>query len=128
MPQNKETGLEASRFGHECARQIAAVIGAQMLGRKSNACTWNGQRAVIKAAHLNTKSVGVLYHMIDRVEIVLGAFEETDGPYRVMQLPIARCAAAMKPTRSRAPSSGRVGIVSRKLFEDEGRLVATLKV
>jgi hypothetical protein len=98
-----------------------------MVGKRSNECTWNGRRALIKSAHANTKSIGVLYHMVDRIEVVLGAFEEAGGSYRVLQLPIARCVATMRPTRSRGPSSGRVGIIPRKMFEDEGELVAILE-
>jgi len=51
MPQDQQSGLEASRYGHECARLIAKAIGADMIGKKSNECIWNGQRVVIKTAH-----------------------------------------------------------------------------
>jgi hypothetical protein len=128
MPQDHRSGLEASRYGHRCARAIAKAIGGQMVGDKSNECIWNGQRVVIKTAHTKTTSVGVLYHMVDRIEGVLGAFEENDGSYRVMQLPIERCTGVMRPTRSQGPSRDRVGIIDRKVFEDEGRLVGVVKV
>jgi hypothetical protein len=100
MPQDRQSGLKASRFGKECARRIASAIGATMLGAKSNECIWNGQRTLIKTAHQRTTSVGVLYHMIERVDAVLGAFQDADESYRVMRLPIERCSAIMnsKPT------------------------------
>jgi hypothetical protein len=66
--------------------------------------------------------------MNDRVKAVVGAFEEDDGSYRVMQLPIEHCTAIMRPTRSQGPSAGRVGMIDRKAFEDEGRLVGIVKV
>jgi len=128
MAQDRQSGLEASRYCRRCARQIAKAIGAEMVGRKSNECIWNGQRVVIKTAHNRTTSVGVLYHMVDRVKAVVGAFEEDDGSYRVMQLPIEHCTAIMRPTRSQGPSAGRVGMIDRKAFEDEGRLVAVVKI
>ena len=128
MAQDQQSGLEASRYGHRCARQIARAIGAVMVGKKSNECIWNGQAVVIKTAHVNTSSVGVLYHMVDRIKVVLGAFEQEDGAYRVMQLPIERCAAVMRPTGSKGASRGRVGIIDRKVFEDEGRLVGIVEV
>lgn len=128
MPQDRQSGVEASRYGHRCARAIANALGAEMVGKKSNECVWNGQWAVIKTAHRQTTSVGVLYHMVDRIKAVLGAFEENEGSYRVIELPIERCAAAMRPTRSQGASRGRVGIVDRKVFEDEGRLVGVVKV
>jgi len=128
MPQDQQSGLEASRYGHNCARAIAKAIGAEMVGKRSNECTWNGQRVVIKTAHSRTTSVGVLYHMVDRIMAVLGAFEEEDGSYRVIQLPIARCAAMMRPTRSQGPSAGRVGMIDRKVFENEGQLVGVVRI
>jgi hypothetical protein len=66
--------------------------------------------------------------MVDRIKAVLGAFEEKDGSYRVMQLPIARCTAIMEPTRSTGPSRDRVGMIPRKVFEDEGKLVGVVRV
>ena len=50
MPQDKESGLRASRFGKDCARRIAAAIGARMLGAKSNECFWKDEGAIIKCA------------------------------------------------------------------------------
>jgi len=66
MAQDRESGLEASRYGHGCARQIAKAIGAVMVGKKSNECVWKGQAVVIKTARAKTSSGGVLYHMADR--------------------------------------------------------------
>src|SRR5271155_5467996 len=77
MPQDRESGLRASRYGKECARRIAAAIGAQMLGKKSNECVWNGERALTKSAHHKTTSVGVLYHMTGKIDAVLGAFQNS---------------------------------------------------
>jgi len=130
MPQDKESGLRASRFGKDCARRIAAAIGARMLGAKSNECFWKDEGAIIKCAHLKTSSVGVLYHMTGRIASVLGAFQEGDGTYRVIRLPIERCRAKMNalPTRSRGPSSGRVGLIPRKTFYDEGHLIAIVTI
>lgn len=130
MPQDQQTGLRASRYGKECARRIAVAIGAQMLGTKSNECIWNGQRAVIHCAHRKTSSVGVLYHMSGRIVAVLGAFQESDGSYRVMRLPMEHCIPIMKakPTQSRGASAGRVGKIPRKTFEEEGQLVSIVAI
>jgi hypothetical protein len=130
MPQDRQSGLRASRYGKECALRIAVAIGAKMLGRRSNECVWNGQRAVIKSAHHRTTSVGVLYHMTARVDAVLGAFQDEDESYRVIRLPIERCISIMKarPTQSRGPSAGRTGKIPRKVFEDEGQLVQIVRI
>ena len=130
MPQDRQSGLKASRYGKECARRIAAAIGAEMTSRKSNECIWNGTRAIIKCAHLRTTSVGVLYHMTKELEIVLGAFQQADESYRVIQLPIGRCTVIMnaRPTRSRGPSANRVGMIPRAVFEVEGKLIGAVRI
>jgi hypothetical protein len=128
MAHDRQSGLEASRYGHRCARAISKAIGAEMVGKKSNECIWKGQQVVIKTARSQTTSVGVLYNMVDRIKAVLGAFEQDDGSYRVMELPIERCAAIMRPTRSQGRSAGRVGMIDRKVFEDEGRLVGIVEI
>ena len=66
--------------------------------------------------------------MVERLETALGVFEESDGSYRVLGLPISRCKAVMQPTRTQGPSRGRVGMISRKVFEDEGQFVASVKI
>ena len=101
-----------------------------MLGNKSNECLWNDQQVLIKTGHRKTRSVGVLYHMTERIKAVLGAFQQADESYRVMRLPIERCAAIMnaKPTRSRGPSAHRTGMIPRRIFEDEGQFVQTVRI
>lgn len=128
MAQDRQSGLEASRFGHRCARAIAKAIGAEMIGNKSNECIWKGERVLIKTAHLQTTSVGVLNHMVDRIKAVIGAFEQNDGSYRVFQLPIKACTSGMRPTASKGASHGRVGIVARKVFKRAGTLIGTITI
>jgi hypothetical protein len=99
------------------------------LRRGSNECVFNGEQVVIKCAHQRrVQSVGVTYLMLKRLTAVLGAFEETDGSYRVLRLPAARFTSAMCPTRSHGPSAGRVGIVKRAVFEQHGMIIATLRL
>jgi hypothetical protein len=130
MPQDRKSGLIASRWGKECARRIATKIEARMVGPKSNECSWNGERALIKCAGLKTSSVGVLYHMASKVDCVLGAFQSEDGSYKVIRLPIESCLPFMKamPTHSRGPSAGRVGLVPRRTFFGDGRLIKVVRI
>jgi hypothetical protein len=108
---------------------IAAALGAEKLRQGSNECVFKGERVVIKCAHQRrVQSVGVTYLMLRRLAAVLGAFEELDGSYRVLRLPAERFASAMRPTRSRGASAGRVGIVKRGVFEEHGSIVAALRL
>lgn len=129
MPQDKNSGAEANRYGREWGERIAAALGAQKLRRSSNECVLKGERVVIKCAHRRrVQSVGVTCLMLKRLAAVLGAFEEPDGSYRVLRLTAERFKSAMRPTRSRGPSAGRVGIVKRAIFEQDGGTVAILRI
>lgn len=129
MPQDRESGAEANRYGRDYAERIAAALGAQKLRQGSNECVLGGERVVIKCAHQRRlQSVGVTYLMLKRLAAVLGAFEEPDGSYRVLRLPAKQFASAMRPTRSRGPSAGRVGIVKRAVFEQHGSEIAILRL
>ena len=128
MPQDRESGARASQFGHECGERIAVALGTRLRSRISNECEISGERVVIKCARKDTPKVGVSYKMLDRLDAVLGAFEEQNGSYRVLRLPAQRCATLMHraPTASRGPSSGKVGMINRAVFEQEGALVGVV--
>jgi hypothetical protein len=68
--------------------------------------------------------------MLTKLDAVLGAFEEPNGSYRVLRLPAHRCATLMQPapTASRGPSSGKVGMVNRAVFEQEATLVKVVRI
>jgi len=66
--------------------------------------------------------------MLERVNKVLGAFEEEDGRFRVLALTPEDFRRNMRPTRSTGASAGEVGIVSRAVFEREGKLVKLLRL
>jgi hypothetical protein len=79
MPQNRESGARASRYGHDCGERIAVALGTQLLGGASNKCVLNGERVVIKCARTSTSKVGVSYGMVGALDAVLGAFEDANG-------------------------------------------------
>jgi len=123
MAQDRITGADGNRFGRETAPLIARAIGATILGSQSNEVTYKGSRAVIKCAARKTNSVGVTYHMLGRVDSVLGAFQQPDGSFEVRMLPATIFAQQMRPTRSRGASAGKVGVVSRGVFERRGEYI-----
>jgi hypothetical protein len=126
----QESGAAASQFGHECGERIAIAPGTRLRCGASNECEVNGERVVIKCARKDTTKVGVSYNMLTKLDAVLGAFEEPNGSYRVLRLSAQRCATPMQqaPTASRGPSSGKVGMVNRAVFEQEGTLVRVVRI
>jgi hypothetical protein len=116
MPQDKESGAEASRYGLECGQRIIGAIGARRVKVGSNECLLNGELLTVHCAHKKTDSIGVTYRTLERVVAVLGAFEQEDGTYVVRRMQTEQYRDLMKPTRSRG-SQNRVGIVKRTDFE-----------
>jgi hypothetical protein len=128
VPQDQASGAVANKYGRETARIIAAAIGAKMLGRASNEAELKGSRVVIKCARAKTTSVGVTYQMQKELHSVIAAFELEDGTYKVISLPITAFAKAQRPTRSQGAAAGKVGLVSRAVFESTGLNIANVRV
>lgn len=123
MPQDRESGADANRFGDEYGSKIMAELGATRVKDGSNECLLGDLRVSLHCARKDTKSVGVTRLCLERIDAVLGAFEQEDGTFRVLQLPKEQYAKHSRPTRSRGPSAGRVVLVGRTVFEDRGTLV-----
>lgn len=128
MPQDRESGARASAWGRDTARAIASKIGATLVGRSSNECRMDGKAAVIKCASIKTKSVGVTYKMLSRIESVIGAFQVDGRTFEIRSLTAEAFRTHMRPTRSRGSSAGKVGIVSREVFSAKGKRLSTLRL
>ena len=129
MPQNRESGAAAVEYGLETARRIAKFLGAKKIGNsRSNEYDLDGKRIVIKCARTATTSVGVAYHMLKRLDAVIGSFETEAGTYELYEMAPEIYAENMRPTRSKGASSGRVGIVRKSTFINKCKRVETVKV
>jgi hypothetical protein len=121
MPQDRESGASAVKYGLETARQIAAILGGRKVGyHRSNEYQIEERVVVIKCAKSTTNSVGVSYQMLGRVGTILGAFEVEDGSYNIYEMTPDAFQSHMRPTRSTGPSVGRVGIVRKSAFLEHG--------
>jgi hypothetical protein len=128
MPQNKQSGAEASEYGLDCGKKVIAAIGAKTVRPGSNECLLDGESLSIHCARRNTSSVGVTYKTLERIAAVVAAFEQEDGSYVVLRVSKEQYKELMRETRSRGPSQGRVGIVSKSDFERLGRRIGTVPV
>lgn len=128
MPQDQSSGAAGNAFGRTMAPRIAHAIGATMLGSRSNEAIFEGMRVVIKCAAPKTTSVGVTYLMLERLHSVIGAFQQTNGSFSLFLLPATTFTAEQRPSRSQGPSSGKVGLVSRAVFESKGMELKSVRV
>jgi hypothetical protein len=123
--QSRASGAVANQYGGRTARALAKIIGATPTSSTSNEFQLGTDAVTVRCARKKTTSVGVTYLMLDRVSKVLAAFENDDGSYSVWSMGPRTFRGHMRPTRSRGPAAGRVGIVSRATFEQLGSLVGT---
>ncbi len=125
MPQNRQTGADAARFGHEAAALIGEKIGAKKLTRNSNEFEWNGQRVTIRTARQGNKQVGVLYDMLPRVQSVIAAFETAPKEFELISLSPEVFQSAMRDSNT---GKGRVGLVNKKVFDEQGKPVGRVNL
>lgn len=130
MPQNRETGARASRFGHSNGTVIIKQLGGTNRKAGSNEFDLGDERVSLHSSryrHGKPQSVGVTLKCLKHVKSVLGAFQEKNGSYLILKLTAKEFTDASRPTASRGASSGRVVVVKRSIFEDKGKRIAVIQ-
>jgi hypothetical protein len=128
MPQDQASGAAGNEFGRANAKRLAEALGATLTRPGTNEARWQGRLVALKSASQHTSSIGVTYLMLNRVDEVIAAFEQPDGTFDIFALSSAAFRSAMRPTRSKGPSAGRVGIVRRSVFEESGRHIGAIRL
>lgn len=128
MGQDQTSGAAGNEFGRENAKKLAKALAATLTKPASNEARWEGKIVALKSAAPETNSIGVTYLMLDRIAEVIAALQRDDGAFDVYALSASAFRSAMRPTRSKGPSSGRVGIVRRSVFESSGRHLGTIRL
>ena len=129
MVQDQKSGAKAVEYGLATAKKIAAILGAEKTGYpSSNEYILENKCVVIKCARQTTDSVGVPYQMLERVDSILGSFEIEGGAYEIYELLPEVYKKNMRPTRSKGASAGRVGIVRKSTFYDEGKRLKVVHI
>ena len=126
MPQDRESGSRAAKWGLETGAAIAQAIGARKIRNGSNECWLDGRRVVIKCAHERTAYVGVLSEMLDRIDAVVGAFERPDGAFDLRSMPRSDYRRFMRRSQSRSHAPHRGQQVRRADFETHGTYMQTV--
>ncbi len=94
----------------------------------SNECLLGNERLVIKCAHRNTGDIGVSYKMLERLDGIIGAFEDEGAEYDLCRLSPQTFKLHMRPTRSKGPAAGRVGLVRKTVFLESGLFLQHLVI
>jgi len=128
MPQDRESGAKANIYGRETARKIMAKLGTQPIDGNTNECYMEDRLVAIKCAHMATNDIGVSYRMLKRIEAVIGAFEVAPHMYELYEISTKFFGANMRPTRSKGPAAGKVGLVRKAIVIDKGKALGTVKL
>ncbi|TCV23595.1 hypothetical protein [Vibrio crassostreae] len=128
MTQNQSSGAAANDWGRQTARIIAEKLGTSISSKISNECIYKDSRVVIKCAKVDTDSVGVTYKMLERLDFVIGAFQQESGEFELFQLPVSFFERHMRATASKGAAKGKVGIVRQTVFEDRGKNLGSITV
>ena len=124
MPQNAKTGALANEFGHQTARKIAVKIGAVPVSETSSEFALNGRLVTIRCAHKQTIDVGITYNMLDRVDVIIAAFENESGAYELHQMTPALYRVYLRDSKN----EGKVGLVRRATFHEIGEHLESIRI
>jgi hypothetical protein len=82
----------------------------------------------MKCANLDTTSVGVSLKMLDRIDGVVAAFAISPASFSLYFMDPVQFKKSMRDTRSRGPSAGKVGLVTKACFIAEGKSLGDIRI
>ena len=126
--QSRKTGAQANAWGRETADKIAEYLGAKKINPNANEYTLNDQALTIRCARTTTNTVGVTYKMLERISSVIAALENDAGQFDLYAITPEQYSQEMRGTRSKGPSSGRVGMVRTAYFKNHGDHIKTVTI
>ena len=129
MPQDRMSGMAGHQFGKAMAPLIARKLNTQLIGARSNECWYNGELAVIKTSGTKTSGIVVTYRMLNRVKMILAAFQTSPGLFSVYQLSADSFKSCMVPSKSaQHVKENSAGIVGRSQFINLGEFLTKVQI
>ena len=128
MPQDRESGARANRYGRETAIKIADAIGATSISKTSNEFKLEGRKITIRCARHSTNDLGVTYKMLERIDAIFAALEQENGMYELYEISPNMFEENMRETRSKGAAAGKVGLVRKSVFIDEGEFIRSVRI
>ncbi len=128
MPQNRESGARANKYGRECAKKIAEKIGAKSISKTSNEFELQGRKITIRCAKHSTNDLGVTYKMLERIDAIFAALEQENGKYDIYEISPSMFEKNMRETKSKGAAAGKVGLVRKSVFVNEGEFICSVKI
>jgi hypothetical protein len=128
MPQDRESGARANQYGKETAKRIAEKIGAKSTSKISNEFELQGRKITIRCARHSNDSLGVTYKMLERIDVIFAALEQENGKYELYGISPSGFKKNMRETKSKGAAAGKVGLVRKSVFVNEGEFICSVKI
>ena len=126
MPQNRDSGDRARKWGYDMAQKVANHLGATLMHPKqSNEAIWNNRRILIKSAHYGVPQIGATLATLNRVSAVIAALQDKDRDYSLYEVSSNWFRQHMSP--SRGPKASHVMMVRCARVREAGKVLGQLK-
>lgn len=87
MPQDRESGNRARRWGYENAQKVARHLGATLINpTRSNEAIWNNRKILITSAHHGTPNISVTIATLDRIDAIVASLQDKDGKFTLYEI------------------------------------------
>jgi predicted DNA binding CopG/RHH family protein len=128
MPQDRESGARANKYGRETAQKIAEKVGAKSISKTSNEFELQDRKITIRCARHSTNSLGVTYKMMERIDYIFAALEQENGEYEIYEFNPLIFEKNMRETKSKGAAAGKVGLVRKIVFVNEGKYLRSVTI
>ncbi len=124
MPQDQISGAAANAWGHVMAQKVAKHLVATLVGNKnSNEANWKGKSISIKSARNYNTLIGVTLPILNRIQSVVAALQESDGTFSLFEV-----SSSWYKNQMRVPiKKPNIGMVRCDLIRANGKLLGQMK-
>ena len=99
MPQNRETGRAAARFGRESFERVVEHLQAEAVAGRSNNASWDGKRINVKSARLGNTKIGATLNNLAWADSIIAAIQENNEYFGLYEVTSDWFRAQMRPSR-----------------------------
>ena len=110
MPQDRDSGDRARKWGYAMAQKVANHLGATLINPgRSNEAIWNNRKILIKSANYGVPQIGATPATLDRVDSIIAVLQDKDKAYTLYEVTPSWFRPRMNPSRS--PKASHVMMV-----------------
>lgn len=126
MPQDRESGDRARKWGYNMAQKVASQLGASLTNPElSNEATLKNRKILIKSAHYGIPEIGATAATLDRIDAIVAALQDRDGLYTLYEVSPVWFRKEMVPSRS--PKASHVMMVRCARVRRAGKVLGRIQ-